>query len=787
MTYNASSIRHLKGLEAVRMRPGMWLGDPTSGDALHHCIKEVVDNSVDEHLAGHCSEVTIRLESDGVVEVSDNGRGIPVDLHPEEGVSALEVVMTNLSAGGKFDHDSYETSAGLHGVGVSAVNAVSEWLRARVERDGAAWEQSYKAGIPDGPVAETGKSKRHGTTITWKRDLTVFSGTVEYDYKTVAERLQELAFLNPGLKLTLIDSRKEKVRTTEYHYVGGIKEYVVDVLGKKTVLTPVLAFRLGNTEIAMAWTIVDGEEIRCYANNTFNRDGGTHLTGFKNGLTRVVTTYAKEHNMLKDLGDEGITGNDIRDGIVAVVNVRIPDVSFSSQTKDKLVSPRAKTLVEDLIMDQVAAYMEANPGVAKKIAEKAVTSAKAREAARRARESVKRKDFLDPMSLPGKLSDCRSKDPKRSELFIVEGASAAGCLDGDTMIMLEGGVPNAIGVMAYGHKLGIKHTVYSYDSNTGQVVPTRVVNVWCTKHAEVVEVWLTNGTVVKATADHRFLRKDGTYCPAIDLQLNEELVPTCGMKLGVQAPCPRVARILRQGEMQPVYDIEVEGPHHNFALYAGVFVHNSAKGGRDSEFQAILPLRGKVLNAERASAEDILDNGELGTLIGVLGCGIEQTGGFNYEKLRYHKILLMTDSDVDGAHIRTLLLTFIYRCMPRLIYNGNIYIAQPPLYGARHSLRGEALYFLGDAELNAYRASLPEEGAVSKKTLKIQRYKGLGEMNAEDLAVTTMDPTNRQILQVTVDDAAAAERYFDLLMGDNVSSRRDWIEDHAQYAGRIDT
>ncbi len=637
--YNASSIRHLKGLEAVRMRPGMYLGDPSSGDALHHCIKEVVDNSVDEHLAGHCDSLTVALHHDGVVVVSDNGRGIPVDVHPEEGVSALELVMTNLSAGGKFDHDSYETSAGLHGVGVSAVNAVSEWLVAEVHRDGYLWTQRYEAGIPVGPVQRGAASKNHGTTVTWKRDLTVFTGVVEYDAKLVAGRLQELAFLNPGLQLHLVDHRKEKPKQTDFHYAGGIKEYVVDVLGKKTVLTPVVAFRLGNTEIAMAWTTSDGEDIRCYANNTYNRDGGTHLTGFKNGLTRVITAYAKDHNMLKDLGEDGITGNDIRDGIVAVVNVRIPDISFSSQTKDKLVSPRAKTLVEDLLNDQVTAYMEANPGVAKKIADKAVTSAKAREAARRAREAVKRKDFLDPMSLPGKLSDCRSKDPRTSELFIVEGASAAG----------------------------------------------------------------------------------------------------------------------------------------------------SAKGGRDSSFQAILPLRGKVLNAERASTESILENGELGTLISVLGCGIEQTGGFKYENLRYHKILIMTDSDVDGAHIRTLLLTFLYRCMPRLIHNGNIFIAQPPLYSGRHSLRGDVAYFLGDAELQAYRDSLPDEGKESKQTLRLQRYKGLGEMNAADLAVTTMDPANRKILQVTVDDASAAEKYFDLLMGDDVANRRDWIEDNAQYASRIDT
>lgn len=641
-TYGTSAIRQLKGLEAVRERPGMYLGDPSSGDALHHLIWEVVDNSVDEHLAGYCSVIEVRLLPDGMASVTDNGRGIPVGIHAEEGRNTLEMVMTSLHTGGKFDHDSYEKSAGLHGVGVAAVNAVSSECAVQVFRDGQSWIQSYEKGIPvtnveEGPPAKDGAT---GTSVVWMRDLTIFSDVVEYDRKIVERRMEELAFLNPGLTISLADSRGGRDWSATYRFDSGITEYLTRRVAKQKVVVPVLHFRDGsadswNVEIAVAWTQSHGDDIRCYANNTYNADGGTHLTGFKNGLTRVITAYAKEHGLLKSL-KEGLTGSDIRDGLVAVVNVRLRDVAFSSQTKDKLVTPAARTLTEELFKDQIEYYLEHNPSVAKKIAEKAVLNAKAREAARRARDEVMRKDFTDRLSLPGKLSDCQSKSPAESELFIVEGDSAGG----------------------------------------------------------------------------------------------------------------------------------------------------SAKGARDRKFQAILPLRGKVLNVERVGVDTLLDNEQIATLITSLGCGVEQNRSFDIEKLRYHKVILTTDADVDGAHIRTLLLTFFYRCMPRLVYGGYLYVAMPPLYGARFKANGRPeAYFSTDEQLNAWVATLDERRRAS---LKLSRYKGLGEMNPEELWVTTLNPESRALRPVTIDDAVLAEQAFDLLMGAEVDPRREWIEANAQFVGDID-
>lgn len=636
--YDAGSIRKLKGLEAVRERPGMYLGDPSNGDALHHCIKEVVDNSVDEHLAGHCTQIVVELLPDGVVQVTDNGRGIPVDIHAEEGVSALQLVMCDLHAGGKFDNDSYAKSAGLHGVGVSAVNAVSSSLTAQVWRDGHLYAQQYCCGIPQTPVVDMGGPVDvTGTQIRWTRDLQIFKEVTEYDRRVVAERLQELAFLNPGLSLTLSDKRAKKEWVETYLYEGGIKDYLVEMIGKKKILiSPVHFTDKSNLEMAFCWTESHDETIRCYANNTYNADGGTHLTGFKNGLTRLVMSYAKEHGLLRDLPEDGLTGGDIREGIVAVLNLKIADIAFSSQTKDKLVTARAKTLVEELFADQVAWFFGQNPGYAKKVAEKAVINAKAREAARRAREGVQRKEWLDPMSLPGKLADCQSKKPSECELFIVEGDSAGG----------------------------------------------------------------------------------------------------------------------------------------------------TAKGGRDRKFQAILPLRGKVLNVEDESADRILENKEIGTLITALGCGIVQANSFDISRLRYHKVLLLTDADVDGAHIRTLLLTFFYRSMPQLIYNGHLFTAQPPLYEIKLRGHKDSIYCLDDAEKDALFETLTPE---QRKSMRMKRYKGLGEMNAADLWLTTMDPASRVLKQVTITDAVQAETYFNLCMGPSVEARRTWIEDNAIYVTNIDT
>lgn len=643
MTYNASSIRQLKGLEAVRERPGMYLGDPTSGDALHHCIWEAVDNAVDEHLGGHATEVVVSLLPDGWASVEDNGRGIPVDIHPEEGISALQMVMTSLHAGGKFDHDSYAQSAGLHGVGISAVNAVSANLMVQVMRDGHTYRQDYARGIPTTEVTDLGPlqpKNRTGTRVDWQRDLTIFSGVVEYDEDIVTTRLQELAFLNPGLKITFYDNRGKKPKCIVFHYEGGIKQYVEDTVAKRTPLFEVIHVKEftknSGAEVALTWTDAMAEDVRCFANNTRNRDGGTHLTGFRNGITRVITNYIKTHELAKGL-EEGVTGEDIRTGLVAVVNIRIPDISFSSQTKDKLVTAGARKLVEDLLSEHLDGWMERNHGVAKKIAERAVLTAKAREAAKKARDNVLRKSEMDYMSLPGKLADCQSKNPAECELFIVEGESAGG----------------------------------------------------------------------------------------------------------------------------------------------------SAKTGRDRRFQAILPLKGKVLNVERANIEAVMSNTEIGTLITALGCGTEVGRDFRMKSLRYHKIIITTDADVDGSHIRTLLLTFFYRYMPRLVHEGYLYIAAPPLFRA---VRGKTEIFFSTREaLDQHFLRMGvEPDAIESSGYRLNRYKGLGEMNPETLWSTTMDPDRRTIKQVTVEDAVESERYFELLMGDDVDSRREFIEANARAVADLD-
>lgn len=638
-SYDADAIQKLKGLEAVRKRPGMYLGDPTSGDALHHLIKEVVDNSVDEHLAGHCTEIQVRLSPDGVCTVVDNGRGIPVGINKAEGVSALQLVLCDLHAGGKFDNDSYAKSAGLHGVGVSAVNAVSEWLDAEVWRDGRVHFLRCERGVPQGDVKAKGKTSVRGTQIKWKRDLEIFSGVTEYDRERVADRLRELAFLNPGLTIQLDDERANKLYSATYAYAGGIKDYLNEVVGKKKTQIPVLFFTdQKSVSIAFCWTDNTTEDVRCYANNTFNSDGGTHATGFKGALTRIVQNYAKEHGLTKDLPADGISGADVREGLVAIVNVRMSNPSFSSQTKDKLVTPEAKTLVEDLFTDQVDHYFEQNPQVAKKIAERAAVNAKAREAARLAREGVQRKNLLDRWELPGKLADCQSKKPSECELIICEGDSAGG----------------------------------------------------------------------------------------------------------------------------------------------------SAKAGRDRRTQAVLPLRGKILNVERADAESIAKNAELSIIVGALGCGIEQNMTFDITKLRYHKILIMTDADVDGGHIRTLLLTFLYRCMPQLIYRGHVYVALSPLF--KVTSKNDTHYFLTQAEFDAHMAPYrvyDENGRAIgyvPGAPRASRFKGLGEMPAEELWMTTVNPETRTLNQVTIADAIAAERIFDLLMGDDVGPRREFLENNAPWA-----
>jgi len=810
-TYDARNITVLEGLEAVRKRPGMYIGDVHDGSALHHLVWEAVDNAVDEHLAGFCDGFVVTVHFDGSVTVEDNGRGIPVGIMEDRGVSAAEVVMTVLHAGGKFDHSSYKVSAGLHGVGVSAVNAVSEVLRLEIKREGKVWFQEYRRGVPQAPLAAIGESDQTGTKVTFKPDHEIFTN-LEYDYDILANRLRELSFLNSGLSVKLVDERATG-RSDHYQYKGGIREFVrLLAQAKEPVHEDVIAFTgefptgdgkgTAVVDLALQWTNSYAEQILPYTNNIHNKDGGTHLTGLRGALTRSLNNYGTANNLFKE-AKTGLTGDDTREGVICVIHVKHPDASFDSQTKSKLVSSDVKGIVENAVSEHLAVYFEEHPQVARKILEKAVMAAKARDAARKAREVV-RKGVLDGSSLSGKLADCQSKDPTISEIYIVEGESAGG----------------------------------------------------------------------------------------------------------------------------------------------------SAKQGRDRHFQAILPLKGKILNVERARLDRMLASQEVATLISALGCGIGDNGGFDLSKLRYHKIILMTDADVDGSHIRTLLLTFFYRQMRDVIENGYLFIAQPPLFGVRKGkkyqylkdqsaldrflmengiedmavqastghtlsaplsgmplfnlasrlramrnilakidrrcdarvvaalLRAKAMTladFRNHATVEAAAQSLqkyleerypdlmplsvnvewekahdagrlsvkfrpgasarpavadwelaesaeyqellsieedirsigampysvkvgdgeprvlpdPEalEAFISergRKGMQITRYKGLGEMNADQLWDTTMSPDARTLLQVKVNDPVRADELFSVLMGDQVEPRRKFIEDNALNVRNLD-
>ena len=644
--YSAESIQVLEGLEAVRKRPGMYLGDPHDGSALHHCIWEVVDNSVDEHLAGHTDSIEITLNRDNSLSVRDFGRGIPVGIHEEFGISAAEVIMTKLHAGGKFDNSSYKVSGGLHGVGVSAVNAVSEWMEMTIHRDGIVYFQRYEAGVPVEPLKEIGQCKDTGTLISFKPDLSIFTDIVEFDFEKVDTRVGETAFLNAGLRIAIVDLRGSEPHSSEHLYKGGLSEYVSQLNERREVLHEEVIKIKGEKEIekgdvevelALQWSDAFSESIRCYTNIIRNRDGGTHMSGLRTALTSSVNLYAKKKKLLK--GD-ALSGDDVREGLAAVVSVKHPDPSFSSQTKDKLVSSEVTGIVQTIVYDKLGEFFEENPSVAKQIVEKALLASKAREAARKARDLTRRKGVLEGGGLPGKLADCQSRDPSECEVYLVEGDSAGG----------------------------------------------------------------------------------------------------------------------------------------------------SAKTGRDRRIQAILPLRGKILNVERQkhNAAKVFQNQEIQTIIRALGAGVgnneEEEGAFDPTKLRYSKIIIMCDADIDGAHIRTLMLTFLWRFMRPAIEEGHVFIAQPPLY---QLTKGRvSRYVFSDEERDS--ATLELQGGNPDAKIGIQRYKGLGEMNPEQLWETTMNPMTRTMLKVTVRDAEESDELFEILMGEDVPDRRTFIEKHAKEVTNLD-
>jgi DNA gyrase subunit B len=626
--YDAASITVLKGLEAVRRRPAMYIGD-VSQRGLHHMIYEVVDNSIDEAMAGYCDRVIVEINKDNSITVADNGRGIPVEIHPEQKVSALEVVMCTLHAGGKFDHDSYKVSGGLHGVGVSVVNALSEFCWVEVQRDGEVWRQEFKRGIPEYNAKKIGASKKTGTKTCFLADDEIFS-KVEYKFDIVASRLRELAFLNKGIAIELLDHRSGKEET--YQYKGGLSAFVSYLNENKAVLynKPIHFQRAkDDVEVEVAVQYNDGysEAVYSYVNNINTIEGGTHLTGFRTALTRSINAYASKNNLLKK-DTVSLTGDDNKEGLTAVVSVRVRDPQFEGQTKTKLGNSEVKGIVESVTNECMNEFFEENPSTAKRIVEKMVLAASAREAARKAKELTRRKTALDSASLPGKLADCSSRDPESCEIYIVEGDSAGG----------------------------------------------------------------------------------------------------------------------------------------------------SAKQGRDRRFQAILPLKGKILNVEKARMDKILSNEEIRSMITALGCGIGED--FDAGKVRYHKIIIMTDADIDGSHIRTLILTFFFRHMRELVDLGHVYIAQPPLYRLRHGKQEVHAY--SDSEKEKLLKQMPSSG------VSIQRYKGLGEMNPDQLWKTTMDPESRTLLQVTLEEGAAAENLFTVLMGSEIEPRRRFIQENAQYVRNLD-
>jgi DNA gyrase subunit B len=629
--YDSSNIQVLKGLEAVKKRPGMYIGDTDDGSGLHHMVFEVLDNCIDEAMAGHCSDINVSINKDGSVTVKDDGRGIPVDVHKKEGVSAAQLILTTLHSGGKFDDNSYKVSGGLHGVGVSVVNALSKKLILEVHRDGGEYFQEYVEGKPKAKLKKVKKSSKTGTTITFYPSNKIFT-SIDFELERIYKRIQELSFLNAGVSINVEDKRSGKSK--KFKNNGGLSSYVTHLKGRKQIVSEIFECSATENEvgveIALQWTDSYSENVLCYTNNIPQKDGGTHLAGFRGSLTRVLKSFIKKENAKKTPTD--LLGEDVREGLIAIISVKVPDPKFSSQTKEKLVSSEVEGVVSTLFSKYFNDFLLENPKDAMSIVSKVSEAALAREAARKAREMTRRKGVLEIAGLPGKLADCQEKDPTLSEIYIVEGDSAGG----------------------------------------------------------------------------------------------------------------------------------------------------SAKQGRNRKNQAILPLKGKIINVEKARIDKVLGSAEVGTLIKALGCGIGEED-FDIDNLRYHRIIIMTDADVDGSHIRTLLLTFFYRQMYEIVDKGHIFIALPPLY--KITKGKEFIYASDEDEKDAAIKSLSKSG---NRGLEVQRYKGLGEMNPEQLWTTTMDPANRRMMRVEIKDVQDANESFEVLMGDDVEPRREFIDANALSVKELD-
>jgi DNA gyrase subunit B len=965
--YDASKIKILGGIEAVRKRPAMYIGS-TGKSGLHHLIYEVVDNSIDEALAGQCDTINVTIHKDNTVTVKDNGRGIPIDIHKETKRPAVEVVLTTLHAGGKFGDSAYKVSGGLPGVGVSCVNALSEWMEVEVRRDGKLYEQHFDRGKPKKEQISSLKAaeKVTGTTIYFKPDKEIFPDTI-FERKTIEGRMRELAFLNRGITITFTDEREtsKELREQTFKFDGGVVSYVEHLNEEKDALykPPIyISAERDNIFVEVAMQHVKDyydENIYTFVNCIKTREGGTHLVGFKSALTKAINTYARKNNLLKE--NETLEGDDVREGLTAVINTRIPNPQFEGQTKMKLGNSEVKGIVDSVVVDGLGVFFDKNPAAARAVVEKSLVAFRVRMAARKAQELERKKSALDTATLPGKLADCSESNPEKCELFIVEGDSAGGCHFGKIKVALVDGRDLSFEELAEEHKQGKKNYCYTMQEN-GHIGIAPILHPRLTrKKAKVIKLILDNGEEIICTPNHPYRLVDGSYVPAAKLTPEQSLAPlyrkiskkknghgltgyemlfdpkakrwnythvladmynlsegVYGSSEGVarhhadfnkrnnnpdnivrmthkahlelhqqnlvktmhspEVKCrsaeakrtpefrekrkrayaqtylenslhflkqvlgqrgdiffydhdrrslqPRnnnllslnalkerffggdeekvleaaqnynhkIKRIEKVEERYDVYDIEV--PHtHNFALASGVFVHNSAKQGRDRRFQAILPLRGKILNVEKSRLDKILASQEIRILITAIGPGTisgmrgaqgngdkEENGENTYEKilkeLRYHKIILLADADVDGAHIRTLLLTFFYRYARELIDNGHLYIAQPPLYLVKKGKTQQ--YCFSDKELEKTLKAVGKEGA------HVQRYKGLGEMNPEQLWETTLNPESRTLLQVTLEDAEAADEIFKILMGSEVEPRRKFIQENAKFVKNLD-
>ena len=774
-SYTAHNITVLEGLKAVKARPSMYIGD-IGINGLHHIVYEAISNSIDEAQAGYCKNIFVIIHTNGSITVEDDGRGIPIDEHPTEKKSAVEVVLTMLHAGGKFDKKTYKVSGGLHGVGISVTNALSEWLIVEVRRDGRIYKQNFEFGEPKIPVIEIGTGDDTGTKITFSPNRSIFTAT-EFHYDLLAKRLRELAFLNKGLSIIIRDERTNSEQ--KFYYEGGISSFVEFLNKNKNTLTkPVIFEKEKNSvflEVAMQYNDGYREDLYSFVNNINTVAGGTHVSGFYTALTRVINNYQKKNNMNSVV----LSGEDVREGLCAVLSLKIGEPQFEGQTKSKLGNSEVKGLVDSIVFEKLSEYFEMNPSLAKIIISKSITAALAREAARKARELTRRKGILTSGGLPGKLADCQERDPSKCELFLVEGDSAGGCFSGETKVALTDGRNITFKQLVEEDIRGKKNYCYTILEN-GTIGIEEIQHPRVTKKdAEVIKIILDNNEEIICTPNHLFLLRNGYYKCASDLLYSDSLMPlrrkSTQMEEAVINYNHKVKEIIRIQQKIGVYDIEVPGTH-NFALSAGVFVHNSAKSGRMRETQAILPLRGKVLNVEKARLDKIFANREITTIIAALGAGVGDE--FDVNKLRYHRIILMLDADVDGSHICTLLLTFFYRYMKPLIENGYLYIAMPPLYKVVKNKK--TYYVYNDEQLDALLKEIGKEG------ISIQRYKGLGEMNPEQLFDTTMDPQTRKLKMVTIEDVVKADDIFSTLMGELVEPRKNFIATYAKEVKNLD-